>query len=246
MARRSRSSRHLAFRAKVILQCAEKTSTAVAQDLHTTNVTVGKWRRRFVEQRTEGLYDEPRSGAPRKISDDKIEEVVTKTLESTPRGRTHWSTRSMAKHIGLSHSTIGRVWRAFGLQPHRSESFRLSQDPQLVEKVRDIVGLYMNPPDNAVVLCVDEKSQIQALERTQRPRCSRQPCHTQNAGHQALAKQTPPLSSSLHTHACLVDEYGRTLLRTTHRTRTETWLPFQCLAASYSYSRLPRRSQRRT
>ena len=167
MARRSRSSRHLAFRAKVILQCAEKTSTAVAQDLHTTNVTVGKWRRRFVEQRTEGLYDEPRSGAPRKISDDKIEEVVTKTLESTPRGRTHWSTRSMAKHIGLSHSTIGRVWRAFGLQPHRSESFRLSQDPQLVEKVRDIVGLYMNPPDNAVVLCVDEKSQIQALERAQ-------------------------------------------------------------------------------
>ncbi len=167
MARRSRSSRHLAFRAKVILQCAEKTSTAVAQDLHTPNATVGKWRRRFVEQRTEGLYDEPRPGAPRKISDDKIEEVVTKTLESTPRGRTHWSTRSMAKHIGLSHSTIGRVWRAFGLQPHRSESFRLSQDPQLVEKVRDIVGLYMNPPDNAVVLCVDEKSQNQALERAQ-------------------------------------------------------------------------------
>ncbi len=167
MARRSRSSRHLAFRAKVILQCAEKTGSAVAQDLHTTNATVGKWRRRFVEQRTEGLYDEPRPGAPRKISDDKIEEVVTKTLESTPRGRTHWSTRSMAKHIGLSHSTIGRVWRAFGLQPHRSESFRLSQDPQLVEKVRDIVGLYMNPPDNAVVLCVDEKSQIQALERAQ-------------------------------------------------------------------------------
>ena len=167
MARRSRSSRHLAFRAKVILQCAEKTGSAVAQDLHTTNTTVGKWRRRFVKQRTDGLYDEPRPGAPRKISDDKIEEVVTKTLESTPRGRTHWSTRSMAKHIGLSHSTIGRVWRAFGLQPHRSESFRLSQDPQLVEKVRDIVGLYMNRPDNAVVLCVDEKSQIQALERAQ-------------------------------------------------------------------------------
>lgn len=168
LARRSRSSRHLAFRAKVILQCADnKLSTAVAQNLHTTNATVGKWRSRFVEQRMDGLYDEPRLGAPRKISDDKIEEVVTKTLESTPRGRTHWSTRSMAKHIGLSHSTIGRVWRAFGLQPHRSESFRLSQDPQLVEKVRDIVGLYMNPPDNAVVLCVDEKSQIQALERAQ-------------------------------------------------------------------------------
>jgi len=168
LARRSRSSRHLAFRAKVILQCADnKLNIAVAQNLHTTNATVGKWRSRFVEQRMDGLYDEPRPGAPRKISDEKIEEVVTKTLESTPKGRTHWSTRSMAKHLGLSHSTIGRVWRAFGLQPHRSESFRLSQDPQLVEKVRDIVGLYMNPPDNAVVLCVDEKSQIQALERAQ-------------------------------------------------------------------------------
>ena len=168
LARRSRSSRHLAFRAKVILQCGDnKLNTAVAQSLHTTNATVGKWRSRFVEQRMDGLYDEPRPGAPRKISDEQIEAVVTKTLESTPKGRTHWSTRSMAKHLGLSHSTIGRVWRAFGLQPHRSESFRLSQDPQLVEKVRDIVGLYMNPPDNAVVLCVDEKSQIQALERAQ-------------------------------------------------------------------------------
>jgi len=167
-ARRSRSSRHLAFRAKVILQCAtNKLSTTVAQNLHTTNTTVGKWRKRFVEQRMDGLHDEPRPGAPRQIGDDKIEEVVTETLESTPRGRTHWSTRSMAKHLGLSHSTIGRIWRAFGLQPHRSESFRLSQDPRLIEKVRDIVGLYMNPPDNAVVLCVDEKSQIQALERAQ-------------------------------------------------------------------------------
>ncbi len=132
LARRSRSSRHLAFRAKVILQCADNESNiSVGESLRTTNATVGKWRRRFVEQRMDGLYDEPRPGAPRKISDDKIDEVVTKTLESTPRGRTHWSTRSMAKHLGLSHSTIGRVWRAFGLQPHRSESFRLSQDPQL-------------------------------------------------------------------------------------------------------------------
>ena len=135
--------------------------------MRTTRLTVGKWRSRFVAQRMEGLYDEPRPGASRKIGDDQIEEVVTKTLETTPKGRTHWSTRSMAKHLGLSHSTIGRIWRTFGLQPHRSESFRLSQDPQLVEKVRDVVGLYMNPPDNAVVLCVDEKSQIQALERAQ-------------------------------------------------------------------------------
>ncbi len=130
-------------------------------------MTVGKWRRRFIERRLDGLYDDPRPGVPRTIGDDQIEAVVTKTLESTPKGRTHWSTRSMAKDVGLSHSTIGRIWRAFGLQPHRSESFRLSQDPLLVEKVRDIVGLYMSPPDNAVVLCIDEKSQIQALERAQ-------------------------------------------------------------------------------
>lgn len=128
---------------------------------------MGKWRSRFIEQRLEGLYDEPRPGVPRTITDDQIEQVVIKTLETTPPGRTHWSTRSMAAHLGLSHSTIGRIWRAFGLQPHRTESFRLSQDPQLVEKVRDIVGLYMNPPDNALVVCVDEKSQIQALERAQ-------------------------------------------------------------------------------
>ena len=168
LARRSRSSPHQAFRAKIVLDCAAGlTNMEVARKMHTMRSTVGKWRRRFVEQRMEGLYDEPRPGAARKIGDDQIEEVVTKTLETTPKGRTHWSTRSMAKHLGLSHSTIGRIWRTFGLQPHRSESFRLSQDPQLVEKVRDVVGLYMNPPDNAVVLCVDEKSQIQALERAQ-------------------------------------------------------------------------------
>ena len=168
LSRRSRSSPHHAFRAKIVLHCAAGlTNIEVATKMRTTRLTVGKWRSRFVAQRMEGLYDEPRPGASRKIGDDQIEEVVTKTLETTPKGRTHWSTRSMAKHLGLSHSTIGRIWRTFGLQPHRSESFRLSQDPQLVEKVRDVVGLYMNPPDNAVVLCVDEKSQIQALERAQ-------------------------------------------------------------------------------
>lgn len=168
LARRVRSSASVAFRAKIVLRCAElKTNTSVAQALRTSNATVGKWRERFVQRRVNGLYDEPRPGAPRVIGDDRIEEVVTRTLETTPRGRTHWSTRSMAKHLGLSHSTVGRIWRAFGLAPHRTETFRLSQDPLLVEKVRDIVGLYMNPPDNAVVLCVDEKSQIQALERAQ-------------------------------------------------------------------------------
>jgi transposase len=168
LAARPRSARHLAFRAKIVLRCADGMSNKdVARELRAHRVTVGTWRSRFVADRLDGLFDEPRPGAARTISDEAIEAVVTKTLESTPRGRTHWSTRSMAKNVGLSHSSIGRIWRAFGLQPHRTESVRLSQDPLLVEKVRDIVGLYMSPPDNAVVLCLDEKSQIQALERAQ-------------------------------------------------------------------------------
>ena len=165
---RARSARHLAFRATIVLRCAEGgADTDVAAALRTTRLTVGKWRRRFIARRLDGLLDEPRPGKAREIGDDAIEALITKTLETTPKGRTHWSTRSMAKAVGVSHSTVSRVWRAFGLQPHRTESFRLSQDPLLVEKVRDIVGLYMSPPDNAVVLCVDEKSQIQALERAQ-------------------------------------------------------------------------------
>jgi transposase len=168
LAARPRSGRQLAFRAKIILRCARGgTDTDIAGELRASRLTVGKWRVRFIERRLDGLSDEPRPGAPRSIGDDEVESVITKTLESTPRGRTHWSTRSMAKSVGLSHSTIGRMWRAFGLQPHRSESFQLSKDPLLVEKVRDIVGLYLNPPDRAVVLCVDEKAQIQALERAQ-------------------------------------------------------------------------------
>lgn len=165
---RARSARQMAFRARIILRCADGGSdTEVAAALRANRNTVGKWRGRFIAQRLDGLHDEPRPGAPRSIGDDEVEAIITKTLEATPKGRTHWSTRSMAKSVGLSHSTIGRMWRAFGLQPHRTESFRLSQDPLLVEKVRDIVGLYMNPPEKAVVLCVDEKSQIQALERAQ-------------------------------------------------------------------------------
>jgi transposase len=128
---------------------------------------VGKWRARFLRARLEGLSDEPRPGAPRQVNDAEVEKVVIQTLESTPRGQTHWSTRGMAKATGLSRMTISRIWHAFGLQPHRAETFKLSPDPQLIEKVRDIVGLYMNPPDHAVVFCVDEKSQIQALDRTQ-------------------------------------------------------------------------------
>ena len=142
-------------------------SKVVARRLHVTAGTVCKWRGRFVAKRLDGLYDEPRPGAKRTITDAQVEAVVIRTLETTPRGATHWSTREMAKAVGLSHTAIGRIWRPFGLQPHRSETFKLSNDPLLVENVRDIVGLYLDPPAHAAVFCVDEKPQIQALDRTQ-------------------------------------------------------------------------------
>jgi len=165
---RARSQPLLARRARVVLACAEGLDNkAVARKLRTSLGMVGKWRSRFLKARLEGLYDEPRPGAPRKVSDAEVERIVIQTLESTPRGETHWSTRGMAKATGLSRMTISRIWQAFGLQPHRTDSFKLSPDPLLIEKVRDIVGLYMNPPDHALVLCVDEKTQIQALDRTQ-------------------------------------------------------------------------------
>src|SRR3954464_4611977 len=168
LAHRSRSQALLARRARVVLACAEGLDNkAVAKKLRCSLGMVGKWRTRFLKLRLEGLYDEPRPGAPRKVGDEKIEAVVIQTLESTPRGQTHWSTREMAKTSGLSRMAISRIWRAFGVQPHRTESFKLSPDPLLIEKVRDIVGLYINPPDHAIVICVDEKSQIQALDRTQ-------------------------------------------------------------------------------
>jgi transposase len=151
-----------------VLACAEGLDNkAAAKRLRCSLGMVGKWRSRFLKARLEGLYDEPRPGAPRKVGDDQIERVVIQTLESTPRGQTHWSTRELANATGLSRMTISRIWRAFGLQPHRTETFKLSPDPLLIEKVRDIAGLYMNPPDHALVFCVDEKSQIQALDRTQ-------------------------------------------------------------------------------
>lgn len=166
--RRPKSAQAMAQRARIVLNCAAGLSnTEVATKLHLTRSTVGKWRERFRLERLEGLLDEPRPGAPRQIGDDKVEEVVTRTLETMPENRTHWTTRAMAESIGLSQTAIVRIWRAFGLQPHRVENFKLSKDPQFVEKVRDVVGLYMNPPDNAIVLCVDEKSQVQALNRTQ-------------------------------------------------------------------------------
>jgi transposase len=168
LAHRSRSAPHVARRARIILACAEgRETTSVAKRLHLSPTTVCKWRARFLDDRLDGLFDEPRPGTPRTITDEQIEQVIIQTLETKPRGATHWSVRDMAKASGISRSTVNRIWRAFRLQPHRSETFKLSPDPLLVEKVRDIVGLYMNPPDHAVVLCVDEKAQIQALDRTQ-------------------------------------------------------------------------------
>lgn len=168
LSKRKRSARSLAFRAEIVLRCGQgRTDTEVARALRTTNLTVGAWRKRFLSKRVDGLLDEPRPGAPRKITDDQVEQVVVATLESKPPAATHWSTRELANKMGLSQTAISRIWRAFGLKPHRSESFVLSKDPLLIEKVRDIVGLYLSPPINAIVLCVDEKSQIQALSRSQ-------------------------------------------------------------------------------
>jgi len=166
-ARRRTSSQALALRCRIVLACAEgESNTDVAQRLGVARSTVNKWRARFVVERLDGLHDEPRPGGPRTIGDDDVERVIVKTLEETPRHATHWSTRSMAAATGLSQSAISRIWRAFGLKPHLVDSFKLSPDPLFIDKVRDLVGLYLNPPDAAVVLCVDEKSQIQALDRT--------------------------------------------------------------------------------
>jgi transposase len=166
--RRHTTAQALAMRARIVLRCAQGgETTAIAVEMKLDRNTVGRWRKRFHEKRLNGLLDEPRPGAPRTIADEKVERVIVDTLESKPKGATHWSTRDMAKHVGLSHSTIGRIWRTFGLQPHRSDAFQLSNDPMFIEKVRDIVGLYLNPPESAVVLCVDEKSQVQALDRMQ-------------------------------------------------------------------------------
>ena len=166
--RRHKTSQALALRARIILACAEgQNNIEVAKTCRVIRQTVGKWRRRFLERRLDGLLDEPRPGAPRKLDDARIEQLIAATLNERPREATHWSTRLMANKLDVSQSTVSRVWRAFGLQPHRVEAFKLSADPLFIEKVRDIVGLYLNPPTKAMVLCVDEKSQIQALDRTQ-------------------------------------------------------------------------------
>jgi transposase len=167
-ARRRRSAAGLALRSRIVLAAAEGASNvALAERLGVARSTVRMWRNRFAERRLDGLVDEPRPGRPRTVSDTDVERLITETLESTPKDATHWSTRSMATHLGMSQSTVSRVWRAFGLAPHKIDTWKLSKDPLFVDKVRDVVGLYLNPPERALVLCVDEKTQIQALDRTQ-------------------------------------------------------------------------------
>jgi len=198
LTRRARIQPLLARRARVVLACAEGLDNeAVAKKLRCSKGMVGKWRSRFLKSRLEGLYDEPRPGAPRKVGDEQVEQVVIRTLESTQRGQTHWSTREMAKASGLSRMTISRIWAAFGLQPHRTETFKLSPDPLLIEKVRDIAGLYMNPPEHALVFCVDEKSQIQALDRTQ-PMLPLRPGQVERRTHDYKRHGTTSLFAALN------------------------------------------------
>jgi transposase len=210
LAHRSRTAPQLARRARIVLACAEgQDNKVVAKRLRMSQTTVCKWRGRFIRDRLDGLYDEPRPGTPRRISDEQIEQVIVRTLEQTPRGATHWSSRDMAKASGLGRTTVQQIWRAFGLQPHRSETFKLSNDPLLIEKVRDIVGLYLNPPDHAVVFCVDEKSQIQALDRTQ-PLLPMRPGQVERRTHDYKRHGTTTLFAALNVKtAKLVTAFHR-------------------------------------
>src|SRR3954470_1347066 len=196
-ARRPTTAQRLALRARIVLAAADgHTNTAIAADLRVTLPTVGKWRQRFLDRRPDGLTHEPRPGPPRTITDARVEEVVTKTLESKPTNATHWSTRGMARHTGLSQTAISRIWRAFGLKPHRAETFKLSADPYFVEKVRDVVGLYLDPPDRAVVLSVDEKSGTQALDRPQ-PVLPMTPGQAERGTHDYVRHGTTSLFAAL-------------------------------------------------
>lgn len=197
LAARRKTAQALALRARIVLGCvAGGTDIEVAAGLGISRLTVGKWRRRFLADRLEGLRDEPRSGAPRTVDDERIEAVIVQTLESLPADATHWSSRGMARASGLSVSTVQRIWRAFGLQPHRLDSFKLSTDPDFVAKVRDIVGLYVSPPAHALVLCVDEKSQIQALDRSQ-PMLPMRPGQPERRTHDYIRHGTTSLFAAL-------------------------------------------------
>lgn len=198
LSRRRKTSQALALRARIVLHCAKgSTHLEIARKLGTSNVTVGKWRRRFAEQRLDGLLDEPRPGQPRSIQDEDVERVITMTLESKPKNATHWSTRSMAEATGLSQTAISRIWRAFGLKPHLQDKYKISKDPYFVEKVRDVVGLYLDPPTRALVLCVDEKSQVQALDRSQ-PLLPMRPGQAERCTHDYFRHGTTSLFAALN------------------------------------------------
>src|SRR5215208_6994284 len=200
-ARRRKTAQALALRAPIVLRAAAGLSnTAIAAELGIAKHTVGKWRERFARLRADGLLDEPRPGAPRRVGDEQVAALVDRTLSTRPQGATHWSLRGMARATGLSATTVGRVWRAFGLQPHRAETFKLSTDPLFAEKVRDIVGLYLAPPDRALVLCVDEKSQVQALDRTQ-PLLPLRPGQAERRTHDYTRHGTTSLFAALDVKA---------------------------------------------
>jgi len=197
--RRRKTAQALSMRARIVLRASEEvTATVIAQEMDVCLQTVSKWWRRFDERGVDGLLDEPRPGQPRKLTDAQIEEVLVRTLESQPQAATHWSTRSMAKASGINQTAISRIWRAFSLAPHRSETFKLSKDPLFIDKVRDIVGLYMNPPERALVLCVDEKSQIQALDRTA-PLLPMRPGQIERRTHDYARHGTTSLFAALDT-----------------------------------------------
>jgi len=201
LTRKHRAPQAMAERARIVLAAATGLKNKeIASKLGLCTHTVGTWRNRFAERRMDGLYDEPRPGAPREISDEEIGALIRKTLETQPKGATHWSLRAMAKDVGHSPSTVHRIWRAFGLQPHRVETFKLSSDPLFVEKVRDIVGLYLAPPERAVVLCVDEKSQVQALDRTQ-PLLPMRPGQAERRTHDYTLHGTTSLFAALDVKA---------------------------------------------
>ena len=220
LARRARTNRHTALRAKIVLASEQGlTNLDVAAKLRTSHVTVSKWRKRFIEGGVDALFDEPRPGAPRKLSDEDVEAIVVKTLETKPKGRTHWSTRKMAEKTGISHSSVGRIWRAFGLQPHIVRGFKISDDPLFIEKVRDIVGLYLNPPDHAVVFSFDEKPQIQALERAQ-------PILPMDIGQPERQTHNYLRHGTLDLFAALEVATGKVIARTKKQHRSEDFVAF--------------------
>lgn len=196
--RRHKTNNGIAQRARIVLECASgATNEAVAKKVGVSSNTVSKWRKRFIDKRIDGLLDELRPGQPRKIGDEDVERVIVKTLEEMPKNATHWSTRSMAMATGMNQTAISKIWRAFALQPHRTETFKLSTDPLFIEKVRDVVGLYLSPPEKAVVLCVDEKSQIQALDRSQ-PKLPMRPGQIERGTHDYKRNGTTSLFAALN------------------------------------------------